>query len=118
DQLGGAPVGDRSPRPAERSPRGIARQRPHGLAADGRKGIKRIGHASSNWFCRLLCLGPSVVPMLTDPSITKSERGTANLTRSETSRTAGAFWRPPQLTADCSAAVPCLRRAARAHPAA
>ncbi len=78
DQFGRALVGDRSVRPAECDPRRIARQRPQRLPADGRKGIQRIGHVSSSWLCRLLCLGPSVVPMLPNASIMNPRRGTAN----------------------------------------
>src|SRR5260370_764578 len=56
DQFGGAGISDRSARPAERDPRRIARQRPQRLPAHGRKGIERIGHGSSNCFCRLFCV--------------------------------------------------------------
>src|SRR5258706_10340281 len=79
DQFGGALVGDRSSRPAERCARGIARQRPQRLPADGRKGIERIGHVSSRRFCHLLCLGPSVVPMLLNASTMNPRRRTVYL---------------------------------------
>jgi hypothetical protein len=47
DQFGDAAIGQRSAGPTERGPLGIARQRPQRLLADGRKGMKGIGHASS-----------------------------------------------------------------------
>jgi hypothetical protein len=47
DQFGGAAIGERSARPAERGPIGIARQRPQCLSTDGRKRMKGIGHVSS-----------------------------------------------------------------------
>ena len=60
DHVGRAAIGDRSARPAERRPLGVARQRPQGLFARRRKRIERIAHSS---FSRLFCNWPSLVPM-------------------------------------------------------
>ena len=60
DHVGRAAIGDRSARPAERGPLGIARQRPQRLLACRRKRVERIAHSS---FSRLFCNWPSPVPM-------------------------------------------------------